>query len=364
MKFYYLIILFLLSFYFSFSQTDTTRVNQRQIEIEESLKNLQSGLENFQLQITKKQDQINVWTDSIQLITVQSNNGGNKNYQTIIDSLKNNISENEEIIIALNQGIQDITETIIELNDEISNLNYSDTTYSPEKNTNTTISDDYSSEDYNFRRKKKFRGHLFGFNLGINSYVTKDYSFNYAEQDFFMDLQLNKSWAININLIQYSLPFFNRYVGAVTGLGLNYNNYELIQNVQLGVDSTSVINYKLYEFDLKKNRFKTSSITIPLIIEFHIPVNKKDRRLYFSAGIIGSFNFNTKMKIKYDNNGSLVKFTDRTSDFRKTKFNYTGTFRIGFRNVYLFGNYSLKPLFEQNYGPELYPVTAGIGFCL
>lgn len=363
MKFYFLIILFLLSFSFSFSQTDSTRLNQRQIEIEESLKNLQTGLENFQQQIAKKQAQINIWTDSIQLITVQSNNGGNNNYQTIIDSLKNNISENEEIIIALNQGIQDITETIIDLNEEISNLNYSDTTYNPEKKTKNITNDDYSSEDYNFRRKKKFRGHLLGINLGINSYLTKDYSLNYSEQDFYMDLQLNKSWAFNINLIQYSLPFFNRYVGAVTGLGVNYNNYELIQNVQLGVDSNSVLNYQLYEFDLKKNKFKTSSIILPLIIEFHIPLNKKDRRLYFSAGIIGNFNFSSRMKIKYDNNGSSVKFTDRSSDFRETKFNYTGTFRVGYRYFYLFGNYSIKPLFEQNYGPELYPVTAGIGFC-
>ncbi|MBN2662962.1 MAG: outer membrane beta-barrel protein [Bacteroidales bacterium] len=364
MKFYYLIILFLFSFFVSLAQTDTNRVNQRQIEIEESLENLQKGLENFQLQIAYKQAQIDKWADSIQILTVQTNNTANTNHQKIIDSLKNKISDNEDIIIALNDGIKDITETIIELNDEISNLNYSDTTYTPEKNTNNITYDDFNSEDYNFRRKKKFRGHLFGFNLSINSYVANDYSFNYQEQDFFMDLQINKSWAFNLNFIQYSLPFFNRYVGAVTGLGLNYNNYELIQNVKLGVDSNSVLNYKLYEFDLKKNRFKTSSITIPLIIEFHIPVNNKDKRLYFSIGVIGSYIFNTKMKIKYDNNGSLIKFTDRSSDFRETKFNYSGTFRVGYRNLYLFANYSIKPLFEQNYGPQLYPVTAGIGFCL
>jgi len=346
----------------SFSQNDTNNVMQRQIEIEKSLKNLQLGLENFEEQITTKQQQIQIWSDSIQFITI-GNTGTRTNHQIIIDSLETLITNNEQIIAALNNGIQDITATIIDLNNEISTLSYIDTTYSVE---NRTDIDDYDevNVDYSFRRKKKFRGHWFGVNFGLNSYVTPDYSFNYPEGELFMDVQLNKSWEVSTNFIQFSIPFFNRYVGAVTGFGIKYNSYDLIQNITLGVDSNAILNYTQFNIDLRKNKFKTTSLSVPLILEFHIPTDKKDRRLYIAAGLIGNFTFQTNMKLKYKEDGSWRKIRDKTTDFRINKFNYTVTVRIGYRNLYLFTNYSFIPLFEQNFGPELHPVSAGLGISL
>lgn len=362
MKFYLTLVLFIFLATISFSQTDSLKnLSQRQIEIEQSLENLQQGLENFQKQIAQKQNQIEVWRDSIKTINIQTSNDISKN--NLVDSLEGLIQTNTNIIEALNKGVEDITLTIIELNDEIASLNSYQPSNNSDESTNNIVVPDIS-DDFNFKRRKKFRGHWFGFYLGVNSFVTNEYSLNLPEESLFMDVQLDRSKEFSLNPIQFSIPFFNRYVGLVTGFGFNFNSYELLQDVDLKTDSANVLYYEQFGFETIKNRFKNNTLTIPLVFEFHIPVNKKDKRLFLGAGLIGSYNLKNFMKIKYDNNGSLTKYKDNSANFILNKFNYHATLKAGYRNLYFYANYSFLPLFKLGYGPEIYPVSVGFGLSI
>ena len=162
--------------------------------------------------------------------------------------------------------------------------------------------------------------------------------------------------------MQFSIPFFNRYVGAVTGLGISFNNYELVQNINLLVDDQGNLAYNQADITFEKNRFKTVNLNAPLILEIQIPVNKKNERLFISGGVIGTMNLSGKMKHVYSDGNSKIKYKDKTSNWPLTQFSYQATARVGFEDWYLYANYSLMSLFEQNLGPELYPVSAGLGF--
>lgn len=222
--------------------------------------------------------------------------------------------------------------------------------------------DDAHSKHWSWKTKKKFRGHWAGIQFGANSYLSSTQTIKLPTESDFMSVQFEKSFEFSLNPLQYSIPFFNRYVGAVIGLGITFNNYELIHNnYDLGLGTNNELIYIQKLFDYKKNRFKTTSLTAPILIEFQIPTDRKDRRTFISAGIIGTFNMCSKMKNVYYNNNEKIKEKNKIN-FPINKFNYLATARIGHRNLYLYVNYTIIPLFDKESAPELYPVSAGIGW--
>ncbi len=338
-----------------YSQTDT--VLNRQQEIEESLSNLQKGLEKFQNQVYEKKQQVKIWKDSIASFEKKiHNNIKSKKYQKSIDSLKKLVANNEKMIKALNKGIEDITKSIIELNEEVD---------TEEQEFSDDFYNDYDNYDYQTRDKKKFRGNWWGIQLGLNNFANSDFSPELPQDAEFLSVNQSKSWEFCFNPFQINLPFFNRYVGAVTGIGFKWNNYELSQNVNLTVDDNGNLQYfepENYSYD--KNRFKTWDLTLPFIIEFQIPVNKKDKRIYFSAGVVGNMNLQTKMKTIFVENNTEKKQKDKSSNWPINKFNYFYTARFGFNAFFLYLNYSGFPLFDKNYAPEIHTVSFGLGISI
>jgi hypothetical protein len=63
-------------------------------------------------------------------------------------------------------------------------------------------------------------------------------------------------------------------------------------------------------------------------------------------------------KMLYFDNGR-VKPKDQDS-FELNPFRYDATVRIGWGIINLYATYSLNKMFENNGGPELYPVAVGI----
>ncbi len=349
----------LLSLYYAQAQ-DTTEINikdyvysleQKQKEIEEGLANLQAGLENFEKKIDERQTEINVWEDSIKILSVKIGNGDSSEiYEIKIDSLEKLISINKEIIEALNEGIEDITESIVELNESLE-----------------AVSDSYYFDiemdtEANEHRRKKFSGHWASLQLGVNSFVSPDYSLNLPAESNYMTTDPLRSREFAINPLQFSIPFFCKYIGAVTGLGFRFNNYELAQNIKLTTNEKQEIVAAVdTENTYIKNIFKTAKITVPLLIEFQIPVSKIDKRIYLSAGLLGSYTFNKKMKYVYYGTYGKIKYKDKNKTFPTTQFRYEATARIGFDNFYVYANYDFMPLFYKGAGAEIYPVSAGIG---
>jgi len=202
----------------------------------------------------------------------------------------------------------------------------------------------------------KFKGHWAALEMGINSFANVNYIGTATPN--FMDLNQNKSYEVGINFLKYSIGLQKnkKNIGLVTGLGLTYNDYRFsnpytIKNVN-GVTEPVVLD----QVGLSKSKLSTSFLTVPLILEFQIPVNGHDKRFYFSGGVIGGLKIGSHTKVK--RSGDKSKSHD---DFNINPFRYGATARIGYKGINIFGTYYFSQFFKDGRGPEMFPFTIGIG---
>ncbi len=232
------------------------------------------------------------------------------------------------------------------------------------------------------KEDKKRRNHWAGIDLGINGFVNNSGSFNLnndanlaltnpKEVTQFMELSYSKSWTVSVNFFEYFLKLKTHHFGLVTGVGMEWNNYELKHNVLLTAKGGNHVftnvntynqNYTWGEVDsnltYSENRFKTFYINLPLLLELNTG-NHKNKSFHIDAGAIFGINLQSKMKYKYNLNGDNKKTKDKQS-FNTNPFKMALTTRAGVGWFTIFATYNLTPLFENNRGPKLYPFSVGV----
>ena len=218
-------------------------------------------------------------------------------------------------------------------------------------------------QDNHIKSRRKFRGHWKGLEIGMNNYLTSDYSLTLPAEAWFMELNTGKSWGVNLNMLQYDIGFGTDKIGLVTGMGLEFNNYRFDGDNSIIKDPVTREIVSL-EYDaatyIVKTKLTTSYLTVPLLLEFQIPVSGY-KRIHISGGVIGGLKIGSHTKVIYKEDGSKQK--DKINDdFNLSPLRYGVTARIGYRALKLFATYNFTPMFEPGQGPELYPVS--IGFVL
>ncbi len=278
-------------------------------------------------------------------------------------------------------------ETAVNVNDEHVDLStknkevhvHDDTTRVKLGGTYITFIDD---SIHVYKKPKKRRNHWAGLDLGINGFMTSGGSFDLSNPAHFeqtnpqsvtqfMELNYSKSWTFSVNFLEFFIPIKEHHFGFVTGLGTEWNNYELKHNVRLtpfgGSEVFSSANayeerYTWGEIDTtlsySKNRFKTWFINAPFLLELNTGQDKR-RSFHLSAGAILGYNLQTKMKYVFNENGDKRKEKDKDS-FNTNPFRASLTARVGYSWFTVFATYALTPLFENGRGPELYPFTVGV----
>ena len=249
------------------------------------------------------------------------------------------------------------------------------TTFKMGKNTIIIISDkddlvkiddndttETSDEDDNDSLKRsRFNGHWAGVDLGLNGFLNRDNSFSLNSSDQFLNLNQAKSWSLSINFAEFNIGLFKKYVGIVTGAGLQFNNYRFEKNITLIGDSTKLTYSTDTVLKFRKNKMVVAYLNIPLLLEFHIPVNEGNNNVHFTAGIIGGLRIGTHTKQVFDINGNENKDKQR-EDFHLMPITYSLTGRVGYNGISAFVNYNLSSLLKSNEGPEVYPWSAGLSF--
>ncbi|WP_421921091.1 outer membrane beta-barrel protein [Marinifilum sp.] len=217
---------------------------------------------------------------------------------------------------------------------------------------------DPNQDKFFLEKEPGFRGHWAGFEMGVNGFSDESYT-GYAYD--FMELDMAKSIAVNLNFLQYdiSLQKERNTIGLITGLGLEWNNYRFDNDITLATQNGVIQLVDLFEtypdWKIKKTKLTTLYLTVPLLLEFQIPVKYKKRRVHMSAGVVGGLRLGSHTKIKHD--GDKVKDHD---DFKLKTLRYAAHARIGYRSLNFFATYGLTELFESNKGPDLTPFTVGI----
>ncbi|PTN08952.1 outer membrane beta-barrel protein [Mangrovibacterium marinum] len=210
--------------------------------------------------------------------------------------------------------------------------------------------------------ENRFKGNWAGVFLGVNGFAQTDYSMYPEHSNNFMEPTLWKSNCLSINLIQISqrLQRNRNFIGLVTGLGADFQSYRFDNDYSIEKGLNRVEPVLLTKEEKLKSKFSSVYLSVPMLIEFQIPVKHFDNRLYFSTGVIGSLRLNTHTKVKYEADGKKQKIKD-PGDYYLRDFRFSGTIRVGYRRINLFATYDLQPLFTDQHGPRLYPFTLGIG---
>jgi len=211
------------------------------------------------------------------------------------------------------------------------------------------------------KSRRSFNGHWKGLELGMNNYLTSDYSLTLLAEARFMELNTGKSWCVNLNLLQYDIGFGTDKVGLVTGMGLEFNNYRFDGENSIIKDPVTneivSLEYGAATF-IDKTKLATSYLTVPMLLEFQIPVSGS-KRIHISGGVIGGLKIGSHTKVIYKEDGAKQK--DKINDdFNLSPLRYGVTARIGYRALKIFAIYNLTPMFETSQGPELYPVSIGL----
>jgi hypothetical protein len=203
----------------------------------------------------------------------------------------------------------------------------------------------------------KFDGHWEGIEFGFNGFDKEDYSmYNPADKDF-MSLNQGKSIEFNLNFYELNIGLAKNYVGLISGMGFSFNNYRFDYPYTLLKRQSITEPVALNPDNLSKTKLAISYLNVPLLLEFQIPVNHNEGRLFINGGIVGGVKIGSHTKVKYGNK----KEKDR-GGFNLNSFTYDATARVGYKDISLFAKYSLTPLFQSGKGPELTPFTIGISF--
>ena len=213
----------------------------------------------------------------------------------------------------------------------------------------------------------RFRGHWSGFEIGINQWMNNDFSLSRPDGYDYMKLNTWKSWNVNINFLQVSIPRKDNRVGLVTGLGLEMNRYNFENDNSIQVnETTGMIEERVLEgtYDVIKSKFNTMYLTMPLLIEAQLGNGRHYRDYYISAGVVGGVLVRSSIKVKHENNGHKQKLIERGDDMNLGKYRLGATMRLGNRDKNgdssgFYATYYFTTLFEKDSGPELYPFEVG-----
>ncbi len=363
------------------AQKDSTEitVGKRKIVIidtrnvkERAVSNLEEGIVRFQSEIDKAEERIDKLENDIDKLDENSDD-----YDTQVKVKEAEIAEQEKKIAALEKGIAEIEDGIEELENQI------DT----ELNKLSNIKDDLNiefetegNEDYETEHKelsdekynrKEYNAHWAGIEFGFANFMNnghdllstpevEDFGIATDAQTDFMQLKAERSFATNINFMEYNIPISRYYFGITTGLSANFSSYSLEQNVDLIEDANGVIQgiqIPETERDYTKNKLNTTYFTIPLLAELQIPLGK--HRFYLQAGATGSVRAWSKQKQIYYIDGEKYK-NKFVNDYQLSPFRYGATVRFGYGPLGIFVNYSMVSLFKEDCGPELYPIEIGM----
>lgn len=211
------------------------------------------------------------------------------------------------------------------------------------------------------RKHDRFRGHLGGFELGFNGFMTDYWRTSLAPEDNYFDLNTSKSRVWNFLSPNVSIGI-TRHLGFVSTVGFNFSTYRFDGNNTIVKNNYGVIgpHYPDSGIVFTKSKLQTAFLTLPLLLEAQIPVSRHNKTINIGAGVIGALKLGSKTKVTWeDGDKSKARSKD---DFSMNVLRWGATARIGYEHFHVFGTTYFTQLFEKGKGPELYPYEVGIAF--
>ncbi len=198
-----------------------------------------------------------------------------------------------------------------------------------------------------------------GFGIGVNGW-TSGGSFILPKNQKYMELNYGKSLNFQLNPLEKDIHIYKNYVNLVVGLGFEWSQYEFRNRTKLNPDSsyTSGIIDSSNVFNYRKNRFKTTFVNVPVLLEFNTSKNPH-KAFHIAFGVIGGYKLGSRTRQVLELKGEDIKLI-RKDNYNLNPFRVNAHASIGYNNFTLYADYALTPLFESGRGPELFPFTFGV----
>ncbi len=194
--------------------------------------------------------------------------------------------------------------------------------------------------------------------VGHNTFL-QDGSFDLTGGAEILDTRGN-SFNWNLHIVQQRVSLIKNAVNLQYGVSVFFNKYCFKEDFTLDNESTHFqINPNPSEdlgIGMNKNRLRTTTFAVPLMLNFETRPRKPGRSLHLSAGAYAGVMTNAKLKHKYDN-GSKQKISD---DFGLNKLHYGLMGQIGVGPITFYGKYSMTPLYSDSTLPEVNPISIGV----
>lgn len=217
----------------------------------------------------------------------------------------------------------------------------------------------------NLENYSTFKGHWKGFHFGFMNFA------NLPDGWEDMELDMGSSFSMQFNFANYSVNFNSRgNIGLVTGLGIEYQRFRFSdENITLIKEEGNTIPVHVQDIytednidHVQRSSFKNLYLTIPFIFEVQFPAAKAaKKRIYASAGFMGGVRMHSKTKIVYRDSDDDKQKEKMKGNFHVVPFKVDVTGRIGYRNINIWGSYTLTNLFKSNTMPDLKVYTLGFG---
>ncbi len=215
----------------------------------------------------------------------------------------------------------------------------------------------FADDDLYYRespRKKLFKIHWAGVELGFNGYINDNFQYSLDSKYDFLELKNTKSTNFNWNIFDLGFNIAKQKLGFGFGLGLQWNNYRFSNNVVLTPDSTGINGYKDDTKNAEKSKLMVLWMRVPLLLEFH---NRQD--FYIAAGPVFGVRLSSHSKQVYYEEDSKKK-PKSYDDFYLAPIKVDGEVRMGYKNIGFFATYSFTEMYKNGDGPVLHPYTIGI----
>lgn len=229
------------------------------------------------------------------------------------------------------------------------------------------------------KEKRTERRNLFtywsGLDIGVNTLMDAEGNTNLQGDAAFMRIDEGRSRFFSINFMEQKIEFGSHHVGLLTGLGWEFTNYHLKNNVLLAYNADSIYGIPVETPEFRKNKLRQMGLRVPLMLEFNtkraplpseedIRAGKKNDfsrkgNFHLAAGIVGTWYFDTMYKQKYTLEGERRKDRDK-GDLLLLPYRAAASVRLGYGGFNVFAEYALTPLFREGRGPELTPLNVGI----
>ncbi len=202
--------------------------------------------------------------------------------------------------------------------------------------------------------------HWRGFALGINGYLSPSGGFSLPKTQEYMRPDYAHSFNLQFNFMERQFNIYKNYVKIITGMGFDYHSYAFDNATTLDADSSytwGVIDSS-HTVNYKKNRFRSTYLQVPLLLEFNTSNNSYES-YHIAIGVIGQYLISSRTRQIISSDGA--EFTRvRKDSYNLAPFALKAHVSLGFRDFQIFGEYGLTPLFQSGRGPELNPVAFGV----